>query len=138
MVVFIFLFLVGWAAKTYDFFRLVFDWLTKPRKEEGGVGKNGRTGSKRFYIPSVHSIKFFDSEAARFYIPSIDYALEFFDYNIDEERVFGQGNHTWPLMERVEEVARENFGAILDLLGFSKGNFDGGLDSVMDNFRLTE
>ncbi|GMI01124.1 hypothetical protein TrLO_g3832 [Triparma laevis f. longispina] len=56
----------------------------------------------------------------------------------DEKRVFGQGNHTWPLMERVEEVARENFGAILDLLGFSKGNFDGGLDSVMDNFRLTE
>ncbi|GMI14789.1 hypothetical protein TrVE_jg8997 [Triparma verrucosa] len=74
------------------------------------------------------------------YLPSVDYLLEFFDYNVDEDRVFGQKNYTWPLQERVQFGARKKFGEALDRLGFAKGNFsfDGSLKSVIDDFRLTE
>ena len=63
------------------------------------------------------------------YLPSVD--------NVDEDRVFGQKNYTWPLQERVQFGARKKFGEALDRLGFAKGNFsfDGSLKSVIDDFR---
>ena len=32
----------------------------------------------------------------------------------------------------------EKIGVVMDRLGFAKGNFDGGLNSAIDDFRLTE
>ncbi|GMI14849.1 hypothetical protein TrLO_g12324 [Triparma laevis f. longispina] len=79
-----------------------------------------------------------EEESTWFYLPSVDYLLEFFDYNVDEDRVFGRKNYTWPLLEWGCEVLMEKVGVIMDHLGFAKGNFDGGLKSVIDDFRLTE
>ncbi|GMH48450.1 hypothetical protein TL16_g00291 [Triparma laevis f. inornata] len=78
------------------------------------------------------------SETTWFYIPNVDYLLEFFDYNVDEDRVFGQKNYSWPLKESIKDRAKKAVGALLTTLGFAKGNFDGDLKSVIDDFRLTE
>ena len=64
------------------------------------------------------------------------YLLEFFDYNIDEDRIFGQKSHSWPLKESAKKRTKKMIGALLTALGFAKGDFD--LKSVMDDFRLTE
>ena len=114
----------GWALGPTSFgtFVLVFlgGWMaTKFRKEQEAPASS-------------------TTEPNWFYLPPIDYLLEIFDYNVNEERVFGRENHTWPLRERASEIAMEKIGAILDKIGFAKGNFDGGLRSVIDDFRLTE
>ncbi|GMH86169.1 hypothetical protein TL16_g10459 [Triparma laevis f. inornata] len=114
----------GWALgpTSAGVFVIMFfvGWgTTKLRREEDGETVEGEE-SKWFYLPNVH------------------YLLEFFDYNVDEDRVFGRKNYTWPFRERGSEVAMEKVGVIMDHLGFAKGNFDGGLKSVIDDFRLTE
>ncbi|GMI01481.1 hypothetical protein TrLO_g4932 [Triparma laevis f. longispina] len=72
------------------------------------------------------------------YVPSIDYLLEVFDYNINEDRVFGQLNHSWPLEESVRSGIERKLGDAMDWAGVAKGNFDRDLSNVIDDFRLTE
>ncbi|GMH74141.1 hypothetical protein TL16_g06381 [Triparma laevis f. inornata] len=79
-----------------------------------------------------------ENEITWFYLPNVDYLLEFFDYNVDEDRVFGRKNYTWPLLESVHDGAEKKVGVSMDRLGFAKGNFDGGLKSIIDDFKLTE
>ena len=74
-----------------------------------------------------------------FYLPPVDFLLDTFDYNIDEDRVFGQQeNFRWPLVSSVLEGVSNTAGNLLDCLGFAKGNFDGDLKTAMDDFTLEE
>ena len=70
----------GWAlgpTSAGDFVIIFFvGWgTTKLRREEGGDAVEGE-------------------ESKWFYPPNVDYLLEFLDYNVDENRVFGRKNYT--------------------------------------------
>ncbi|GMI26253.1 hypothetical protein TeGR_g351 [Tetraparma gracilis] len=74
------------------------------------------------------------------YLPPVDYLLDLFDYNFDEDRLLGQkATYTWPLQDRFSEHV-QGFGSIaLDFLGFARGNFASEYDGLIDDaFRNDE
>jgi uncharacterized membrane protein len=110
--VFLFVFLVGWGA-------------SKLRKEDDAEEEEEQT-----MVPEA-------SES--FYLPPINYLLDTFNYNIDEDRVFGQQeNFKWPLKSSVMGWISNSASSLLDWLGFAKGNVDDPLYKSMDDFVLEE
>jgi hypothetical protein len=112
--VFMFVFLVGWGASK----------LRRGPEEE---------------VEDLEVEEEVEEQSKSFYFPPIDFLLDVFDYNIDEDRLLGQQeNFTWPLIESVTGGISKKAGEFLDMLGFVKGNFDGGLGTAMDDFRSDE
>ncbi|GMI44505.1 hypothetical protein TrCOL_g4368 [Triparma columacea] len=110
--VFLFVFLVGWGA-------------SKLRKEDDAEEEEEQT-----MVPEA-------SES--FYLPPINYLLDTFNYNIDEDRVFGQQeNFKWPLKSSVMGWISNSASSLLDWLGFAKSNVDDPLYKSMDDFVLEE
>lgn len=91
--VFVFVFLVGWV-------------VSKLRKEKDNDDEEEMASEPE--------------TPTSFYLPPIDYLLEIFDYNVDENRVYGQQEKfTWPLITSVLENVSETAGELLDCVGFA-------------------
>ncbi|GMI20254.1 hypothetical protein TeGR_g8291 [Tetraparma gracilis] len=69
-----------------------------------------------------------------FYPPNVDYLLDLFDFNVDEDRLLGQkATYTWPLQDRFWEHVKGFASSALDFLGFARGNFASEYDGLIDD-----
>lgn len=87
-------------------------------------GEGGKVGDLEKEILNSEA-KVEDDGSLTSMLPPVDYLLDVFDYNIDEDRVFGQQeNYRWPLLDHLRNFSSKKASSTLDWLGFAKGDHD--------------